>query len=335
MQTLVAALGWPATVKTLAFRPPAIPALAPFLLKTGASDPLAPPWPDLIICAEALSSILALWLRQKSGGHSKIVCIGRPAGNPGPFDLVLTTAQYRLRPAANIAELALPLSPPRDYSTEAGAAAAPGPRPHVAVLVGASSAPDRLDKTAARRLADDLCRHAAARGGRLTLVTSPRTSPDVAEVLAAAMQPPNRLQAYGQPPADSYRRIIADADKIVVTSDSISMAVDALETRKPVLVYALPQSLGWLYSFAEWLQRHALAAENCPPLLRLLAWPFNRGFAEANADRRRLFERLATEGHLRWFGHGPMPQMPQPALPFQQDRATAVARVKALFPGSA
>lgn len=331
MQTLVAALGWPSKVMTLAFKPLAIPALAPFLLKTGASDSLTPPWPDLIICAEAQSSIMALWLRKKSGGHSKIVCIGRPAGNPAPFDLVLTTAQYRLRPAANIAELALPLSPPREYPAETGgAAAAPGARPHLAVLVGASSAPDRLDTAAARQLADDLCRHAAARGGRLTLVTSPRTSPDVAEVLTGAMQPPNRLQAYGQPPADSYRRILADADEIIVTSDSVSMAVDALEMRKPVQIYALPQNRGWLFSLAEWVQRSALETEKCPLLLQPIAWFFDHGFAEVSADRRRLFDRLAAEGHLRWFGRESPAQEPQPTLPFNADLALAVAQVKAL-----
>jgi hypothetical protein len=333
MQTLVEALGWPSTVKTLAFRPPAIPALAPFLLKTGASDPLDPPWPDLIICAEALCSIVALWLRRKSGGHGKIVCIGRPAGRPDPFDLVLTTAQYRLPPAANIAELALPLSQPREYSADASSnTTAPGPHPHLAVLVGASSSPDKLDTAAARRLAHDLCCYAAARGGTLTLVTSPRTSSDVAKALASPIRPPHQVHIYGQPPEDSYRRIIAHADEIIVTSDSVSMVVDALEAGKSVQVYALPQSRGWQFSFAEWAQRHTLETDECPMLLRPLAWLFHRGFVEVSADRRRLFDRLTAEGRLQWFGREPSVHALQPEPPFKRDLDTAVTRVKALFP---
>jgi mitochondrial fission protein ELM1 len=329
MQTLVAALCWPATLKNLAFWPPAIPALAPLLLKTKVSDPLAPPWPDLILCAEAQCSMMALWVRRKSGRHSKIVCIGRPAGKPDSFDLVLTTVQYRLRPAANITELALPLSPPREYSTDGTVA---GRGLHIAVLVGASSAPDWLDAAAARKLADDLVGYAAARHATLTVVMSPRTNAGVAKVLAGAMQPPHIFHAYGQPPEDSYRRIIASADEIVVTSDSVSMAIDALETGKPVQVYALPQSRGWLFSFAEGVQRSALETENCPLLLQPLAWLFHRGFAEVSADRRRLFDRLAAEGYLQWFGSAPSAHLPRPLVPFKTDLALAVARVKALFP---
>jgi mitochondrial fission protein ELM1 len=330
MQTLVAALGWPSTIKILAFRPPAIPALAPFLFKASASDSLASPWPDLILCAEAQCSIMALWLRRKSGGHSKIVCIGRPAGKPDSFDLVLTTAQYRLRPAANIAELALPLSQPREYSADA---TLPGRGQHIAVLVGASSAPDRLDTAAARNLADDLIHYAAARGATLTMVTSPRTRADVAKVLASAMHPPHSFHAYGQPPQNSYRRIIAGADEIIVTSDSVSMAIDALETRKPVRVYALPQSRGWSFSLAEWVRRHALETEECPWLLRPLAWLFHRGFVEVSADRRKLFDRLATEGHLQWFGRESPVHALRPALPFKADLEFAVARIKTLNRG--
>ena len=329
MQTLVAELGWPATLKTLAFRPPAMPALAPFLFNTGASDSLAPPWPDLIICAEAQCSIMALRLRRKSGGHSKIVCIGRPAGKTDSFDLVLTTAQYRLRPAANIVELALPLSLPLEHPADA---TLPWRGKHIAALVGASSAPDKLDASAASKLADDLIRYVAARGATLTVVSSPRTPADVAEVLASTMQPPNKFQAYSQPPDDSYRRIIAGAGEIIVTSDSVSMAIDALEARKPVQVYALPQSRGWLFSVAECIQRHALETEKCPWLLQPLAWVFHSGFVEVNADRRRLFDRLAAEGHLHWFGRARPTRAPQPELPFKADLDLAVSRVKKLFP---
>ena len=78
MNLLAGALGWPTEVKRLAFRKPHIPALAGLLLKR-QSDGLAAPWPDLVICAEALPCVMARRLKRQSGGRIGIVCIGRPA----------------------------------------------------------------------------------------------------------------------------------------------------------------------------------------------------------------------------------------------------------------
>lgn len=328
MQALAQALAWPTVTKTLAFRGPAIPALAPLLLKSGASDLMEPPWPDLIICAEALSSVIAQRLRRLSGNRIKLVCLGRPAGSPRHFDLVLTTAQYRLPPAANTVELALPLATMLVQAEVAGPVETPGPRPVIAVLVGGASFPDILDQTATSKLARDLNAYAAQKGGTLHVVTSPRTSSKVSGELQAHVSSPHRVHIYGKAPDNPYRSTLAKADEVIVTSDSVSMLADALATQKPVQVYALPRSRSLVHAASEWCHRHVLDVTAVPLLLRPLAWLFDHGFVETTADRHRLFDRLAAERRIGWFGGAP-PIVRTSSGP--HDMATAVAKVKALF----
>jgi len=71
MQVLAGALGWPHTIKKLAFRAPHVPALARLLLDRRASDPLEPPWPDLVLCGEGLTSVIARCLRRRAAGAVK------------------------------------------------------------------------------------------------------------------------------------------------------------------------------------------------------------------------------------------------------------------------
>ena len=351
MQALAQALAWPTVTKTLAFRGPAIPALAPLLLKSSASDPLAPPWPDLIICAEALASVIAQRLRRLSGNRIKLLCLGRPAGSPRHFDLVLTTAQYRLPPAANTVELALPLAgtnariEEQDWSLsrfltygESGMAAETEeqrrmerskPFPHIVVMVGGANFPDNLDQAIARQLASDLNTYATQRNGTLHFVTSPRTSRQVTDALLENVPSPHHVHAYGGTADNLYRSIFTSADEIIVTSDSVSMLADALTMGKPVYVYPLPRSRRLIHVVSEWCHRHVLDVTAVPLLLRPLAWLFDHGFVETTADRHRLFDRLAAERRIGWFGG--LPPAASTDTTFSSIDV-AVATVKALFP---
>ncbi len=320
MLALAQALGWPFETKLLSFRAPEIPPLAPLLLRDGTA--LEPPWPDLVLCAEAMSSVIALKLKQRSGGRIKAVCLGRPAGSTRGFDLVITTAQYRLPAALNVLELSLPISSTETREDEAYAHE--GPRPLTAGIIGGPAFPDRLDAQAAKGMLARLKADAAAKGGSLVVHTSPRTPPDVSSVIARDIAPPHRAHLYAQG-SNRYRALLATADEIVVTSDSVSMVADALATGKPVSVYPLPQQKTLKWQAAEWLR--ANAGDNGSAVFAPLRHAFDSGLIEAAADRRLLFERLAREGRIAWYGDAP-PQ-PQPGLA-AQDLAKAVERVRAL-----
>lgn len=322
MLALVTALGWRHEIKRLAFHPPDVPALAPLLLKRG-SDSLAPPWPNIVLCAEALPSIVARKLKAKSNGAIKAVCIGRPAGTPDAFDLVITTAQYRLHPAPNIIELSMPLSGHHGSAAERNHGFE-GRRPLIAVLVGGSSFPDVLDGAAAAQLARDALLHAEKSGGTLAVMTSPRTGAEAIAALDASIAAPHRLHLFGAGQSH-YRKVLAAADHLIVTSDSVSMAADALETGKPVSIYALPRKLNLQWKLAEWLHAHVIVKPS--PWLAPVKWILDQGFFEVSAERRLLFDGLVKGGQAAWFGT-PAPR-PDPQAS-RHDLNRAVQSLRAL-----
>lgn len=321
MLALTGALGWPTVIKRLDFASPDVPWLAPMLLRK-SSDDLSPPWPDIALCAEALPSVIARSLRRRSGGRVRAISLARPAGSPAHFDLVITTPQYRLPPAVNVLELSLPLGAPSDRAATRDVA---GNR--IAVAVGGSSFPDRLDQDTATTMAAALMWYAHARGMALDVATSPRTGPEATAALAATLTPPHILHPYTEGPQNAYRQLIADAREIVVTSDSVSMIADALQAGRPVSVYRLPQTRTLQWRAADWL--HANAVRDRKPWLAPVSWAFDAGVLESTADRHLLIDRLVRDGRVSWFGEGPPPP-PQPDWA-TRDMDRAVARVRALM----
>lgn len=302
MLVLARAMGWPFEVKQIA-------------------QGTAPPWPDLVLCAEAKASQIARRIKRLSAGRTRIVCLGRPAGTARNFDLVITTPQYRIPAASNVVELAMPLSatePPRTGVN---------PQGPLALLVGGPAFPDRLDGAIAARLAGDAVKHAERRGKILSVQTSPRTPQDAVQAFKAAIRPPHVLGVFGEG-ENRYASVIGEASEIVVTSDSISMLSDALASGKPVSVYPLPQSQNLTLRAGEWLHRYAI--ETPLPLMAPVRWLFDAGLIEAAADRRRLHARLVQEGRMAWFGEDPPPAQPGAVA---RDLERAVESLRALMAG--
>ena len=102
VEEIAQALGWPCARKRLQMREPYVigkPKVAATLhhIDLARSDPLEPPWPDLIITIGRRPSMVALWIREQSGGRTKIVRVGKPSGPLRHYDLVI--AGVRGRPA--------------------------------------------------------------------------------------------------------------------------------------------------------------------------------------------------------------------------------------------
>lgn len=316
LRRLAALIGWPTETKRLAFRSntfAAIPALARTLLDRGRSDRLLPPWPELVLCAEGRASAVSVAIKQASGGHTRIVVIGRPAGGPEPFDLVVTTPQFRLPKAANVIELSLPLAEPpvadkaavdRLQRKIAGA-----PRPWVALLAGGTSFPDVFDRQAARRLAFEVMAQVERAGGSLLAITSPRTGEAAEHELAKALGGAASLHLWSRDRADNpFAAYLALADRFIVTSDSVSMAVEAIGTGKPVAIYDLPKHLPVKYRMIARLDALAGLESGAPVAMwsRPIRGLFTHGIIEVRADRRRFFDRLAKEGRLTFFPDAPL-----------------------------
>jgi mitochondrial fission protein ELM1 len=220
-------------------------------LQRGARAQLAPPWPDLVISAGKRSAPVARWIRQQSGGKSRLVHIGRPRAPLGAFDLVITTPQYRLPPAENVMVLPLPLSgwalPDAEALDRWHAAWSSLPRPLLAVAIGGEKFPLRFGAAEQQALAEALNR-TLAEGGSAVLLGAPRTPEGALDRIAAALSVPHLAYPFSRD-RNPYGPALALADRIAVTGDSASMLADALRARKPVSVFRLPVS-PWRVSWA-------------------------------------------------------------------------------------
>jgi mitochondrial fission protein ELM1 len=250
---LAEALGWPFEVKQLAFN--ALFACPNLLLGSSlasldrqASSPLDPPWPDLVIGWGRRSVPVARWIREQSGGRTRLVQLDRPRAPFEAFDLIVTTPQYRLPVRPNVQHNAAPLAviDPSALTRARGQweqRLGNLPRPFVALLVPAGHGAHALDRATAERLGREAVAMAAKQGGSLLLAVEPDVPNEVANALQAALDCPHH--DFGTEPAagpESRTAALALADAVIVAGHDPHALGAACQSGKQVLVYRLP---GW------------------------------------------------------------------------------------------
>lgn len=160
--------------------------------------------------------------------HFDLVVVNRHDGLTGPNVVVTRTALHRATPAR---------------LAEAGQVWAPRlahlPRPLVAVLVGGSNGRYRLDASVAAALGAALARMMREDRVGVALTPSRRTSPEAVAALRGALDPLGGWVWNGDGD-NPYFGLLALADAIVVTEDSVSMVSEACATGAPVLLARLP-----------------------------------------------------------------------------------------------
>jgi mitochondrial fission protein ELM1 len=213
---------------------------------------LRPPWPDAIISAGKRSVPVARWARERSGGATRLIHIGRPWGPPSWFDLVVTTAQYGLGAGPNIIQNLMPLLRPLAHQDDIAATRwAPRfahlPRPWIAVLVGGSTRPHVLDVAATEELARTADAAAKEARGSLLVTFGWRASAVAAAAFRSAITRPayiHVMQADGSTTErNPYRAYLGVADRFIVTGDSASMVAEAARSGKPVEVFPIPKQM--------------------------------------------------------------------------------------------
>ena len=208
-------------------------------------EKLAPPWPDLVITCGVRNEPVCRWIREQSGGKTRYLHLGRPWGPLDSFDLIVTTPQYRVPDRKNVVNNSLTLHSLTAERLQAAAQRwAPEfsalPRPYITVNVGGSSGPYTLGRQSALRLAQQSSELVRNSGGSLLVSTSARTPQEVVDVLSRSIEVPHRLYRWQQDdPENPYMGMLALADEIVVTADSIAMLSEACATGKPVHMFDL------------------------------------------------------------------------------------------------
>jgi hypothetical protein len=206
-----------------------------------AGDRLAPPWPDVVVSCGRQASVAACLVGRASGGTAFTIHVQRPALAPRAFDVLVVPRHDGLAgPNIVVTEGAMHRVTRAKLADAAERFAARYerlPRPRVAVLIGGSNDRYRLTAARMRALAEQLA--GLAEGGAGLMVTpSRRTDPEAARILADALAglPADIWDGAGENP---YFGLLALADAILVTRDSVSMTSEAVFTGKPVHVIDL------------------------------------------------------------------------------------------------
>ena len=243
-------LGWPCETKVLQYKSrvflPHVLGLTTLRgITSDSAAQLQPPWPELVVSCGVRNEPVCRWIRAQSGGRTRYVHVGRPWAALDSFDLVVTTPQYRVPVRDNVLNNPLTLhgvTPQRlqEARGEWQATFAELPRPHIAVIAGGDSGPFTLGPKAAARLGRQASALVRERGGSLLVSTSSRTSEAAVTALQTAIDVPNYFYRWRpEDPQNPYFGILASADRLIVTADSIAMLSEACATGKPVQMFDL------------------------------------------------------------------------------------------------
>lgn len=212
--------------------------------------PLQPPWPGLAIGCGRRAALATRMLRRWSNGATYTVQVLDPRIDSRAWDLVVAP-QHDGVEGPNVIRSIGALNPVDVEWLAAGRAAFAGfadlPAPRTAVLVGGTTRAQRLDDAyfdaLLERLPDD--------GGGSFLVSVSRRTPQAAieRLRAAFADRPGTFWAGAADGANPYAGILAWADRLVVTPDSVNMLSEACATGRPVYTFAPRPIRGKLAAF--------------------------------------------------------------------------------------
>ena len=264
------ALGLPYEVRRMVPRkeyiygkPPFKPSL--YHLDMEKSDPLVPPWPDLVLTIGRRPAMAAQWIRKQSGGKTRVVLLGRPRKMLSEFALVILTGQFLMPKRDNILSLDLPLmrvdSAKIDKAVKNWQPSFQAMKqPVTALLIGGPTRPYCMDEAVVSTLLQQVKKQVV--DGSLFISTSRRT-PDAVVDYLQQHKPPNSTLYCWQPDDNNnpYFALLGLADYFVVTGDSLSMMVEIARLGKPLAIYPLPEQGG----FIAHAMRQAVMAIRCSP----------------------------------------------------------------------
>jgi len=244
---LAEALGAETVIKQVHLRAP-WKQLSPSILRIGNrwamtpdSDPITPPWPDVMIATGRHSVASSLLVRACSPSTYRVQ-IQSPGISPDYFGLVVVPRHDRLRgPNVMTCKGALHRVTPERLAADADKwrdQLAYLPHPRIAVIVGGTNGVYRMTPAIAADLGDKLAALSKRYGAGLMVTASRRTGEEAEAALRSRLEglPVEFWDGQGDNPYFAYLGL---ADTIVVTCDSVSMTSEAASTGKPVYVVML------------------------------------------------------------------------------------------------
>jgi uncharacterized protein len=204
------------------------------------NSPIAPPFPDILFAAGRQTVPYLRRVRKQSSGKTFTVFIKDPYTGPGTADAIWVPEHDTLRgenvivtptPANRIGGV---LDEMRRVPPDRRIASLPHPR--VALVVGGNSVNHRFKSRDYTRLIE-IARKLVWDGCGLMISPSRRTPPALLSDMVTFFAGDPRAFVWDGSGNNPYAQMLAHADRVIVTGDSVNMIGEAVATGAPVHVY--------------------------------------------------------------------------------------------------
>ncbi len=213
------------------------------------SDSLELPRPEIVISCGRRAALIAMGMRhqlttQHPAPATYFIHIQDPQCRPENFDLVIAMEHDKLQ-GANVISVRRALhsitpeklAVAREQLNGRFSTYAP---PKVAVLLGGSTNKYRLKPQAMKQIISKLEQLLAKTSCSLLITPSRRTGGDNIALLESHFRGHPRIYLYDGKEENPYLGLLAHADYIITTNDSVNMMSEALATKKPLYILPLP-----------------------------------------------------------------------------------------------
>ncbi len=266
-------------------------------LGTAKIDGVEPPWPDLVVSCGRRAAPYALEIARRSESHTAAVHVQDPRAGAHRFDLVVAMEHDRIPAGPKVIKVATALhgltpallhraaAPWRAQFAALGATFA-------GVVVGGDLKGRPFTRDDSHRLIAGLRRMRADSGVGLAITPSRRTPDAVRALLQETFRDDPGVFLWDLEGDNPYRAILALADRLVVTGDSVSMVSEAISTPSPVDVLDLgfPRHAGFLQALVDSGRVRRFTGD---PDVPARVEPVNATDRAADAVRRMLRDRPA------------------------------------------
>lgn len=207
---------------------------------TAESDPLTPPWPNLLISCGRRSAPLALEIKKKSKGHTFCVHIQNPPFHHQKFDLIAVPEHDQLK-GSNVVTTKGALHKVTPEKIKEGVSAHHAlfdalPPPYSMVLLGGTTNRYKMPLTAMEDLIEKILFIRDTTQG--TVIVTPSFRTPFRDVLRSKLENASNVYLVEIEVLNPYFAMLGMADFLFVTDDSVNMICEACSTGKPV--YVLP-----------------------------------------------------------------------------------------------
>lgn len=226
-------------------------------LRDSRGHPITSPWPDIAIGCGRQAALLTRCLRDWSKGRCFTVQILDPRVSPDLFDALVVPQHDGVHAPNVITTLGALHGVDAPWLAEARlrfASFAALPAPRVGVLIGGTHPAQALGDAYFDALQQTLAAWHQRHGGSFLVSTSRRTPARRRDQLRDAFSRwPGRFWSGPGDGVNPYPGILAWADRIVVSADSVNMVSEACATGRPVHAFAPKPILGKLGRFHQGL----------------------------------------------------------------------------------